>query len=122
HIMAGGNYKISTGHTHSKFGISIEQLADILDVVKRYDLQINGLHIHTGSDITDSDVFPQIARTLFDIAPKFADLQFIDLGSGFKVAYKEGDTVTDIADLGAKLSREFNDFCERYGRRLELHF
>src|SRR3989337_2071461 len=45
HIMAGGNYKISTGHSHSKFGISVFQLPDIHDVVKKYELRVNGLHI-----------------------------------------------------------------------------
>lgn len=122
HIMAGGNYKISTGHTHSKFGISIAQLAEIEQVVNRHRLQVNGLHIHTGSDITESEVFLKMARILFDVASGFPDLKFIDLGSGFKVAYKEGDVVTNIYDLGLKLTAEFNDFCQRYGRKLELHF
>lgn len=122
HIMAGGNYKISTGHTHSKFGISIAQLSDIKQTVKRYHLRVNGLHIHTGSDITESEVFLKMARVLFDVAHDFPDLRFIDMGSGFKVAYKEGDAVTNVYDLGLKLTREFNDFCQKYGRKLELHF
>lgn len=122
HIMAGGNYKISTGHTHSKFGISIAQLSEIKRVVQRYHMRINGLHVHTGSDITDSEVFLKMAQVLFDIAVDFPDLRFIDMGSGFKVAYKEGDATTNIYDLGLKLTREFNAFCQRYGRKLELHF
>lgn len=36
HIMAGGNYKISTGHSNSKFGISIYQLPEIIDIVSKY--------------------------------------------------------------------------------------
>ena len=122
HIMAGGNYKISTGHSNSKFGISIYQLPDIQEVVKKYNLRVNGLHIHTGSDITESEVFLKMADILFGVARDFPDLRFIDFGSGFKVAYKEDDIVTNVYDLGLKLTKVFNEFCQRYGRKLELHF
>lgn len=120
HIMAGGNYKISTGHSSSKFGISIYQLPQIMELVTEYDLTINGLHIHTGSDITESEVFLKMAEILFGIARDFPDLKFIDFGSGFKVAYKEGDLVTNVYDLGLKLSKAFEEFCKYYGRKLEL--
>jgi len=122
HIMAGGNYKISTGHSNSKFGISVFQLPDIHDVVKRHNLRVNGLHIHSGSDITESEVFLKMADILFGVARDFPDLRFIDFGSGFKVAYKEGDIVTNVYDLGLKLTKVFNEFCQSYGRKLELHF
>jgi diaminopimelate decarboxylase len=122
HIMAGGNYKISTGHSNSKFGISVYQLPDIHEVVKKHNIQINGLHIHTGSDITESEVFIKMADILFGVARDFPHLRFIDFGSGFKVAYKEGDIVTNVYDLGLKLTKAFNEFCQQYGRKLELHF
>ncbi|MBT1704367.1 diaminopimelate decarboxylase [Chryseosolibacter indicus] len=122
HIMAGGNYKISTGHSNSKFGISVFQLPEIHEVVKKYRIKINGLHIHTGSDITESEVFLKMADILFGVARDFPHLKFIDFGSGFKVAYKEGDIVTNVYDLGLKLSKSFNEFCQHYGRKLELHF
>lgn len=122
HIMAGGNYKISTGHSNSKFGISIYQLPEIHDVVKRHNMRINGLHIHSGSDITESEVFLKMAEILFGVARDFPDLRFLDFGSGFKVAYKEGDIVTNVYDLGLKLTKSFNEFCQSYGRKLELHF
>ncbi len=120
HIMAGGNYKISTGHSNSKFGISIYQLPQIIELVMKYDIKVNGLHIHTGSDITESEVFLKMAEILFGIAREFPDLEFIDFGSGFKVAYKDGDMVTNVYDLGLKLSKAFEEFCAQYGRKLEL--
>ncbi len=122
HIMAGGNYKISTGHSNSKFGISVYQLPEIHEVVKRHKLRVNGLHVHTGSDITESEVFLKMAEILFGVASDFPDLRFLDFGSGFKVAYKEDDMVTNVYDLGLKLTKAFNEFCQHYGRKLELHF
>lgn len=122
HIMAGGNKKISTGHADSKFGISIYQMAHILKVVSTYNLNVVGLHMHTGSDILDAEVFLRAADILFDAAKNFPALQFIDFGSGFKVAYKEGDITTDIEEVGTKLSAAFNEFCDSYGRKLEMWF
>ncbi|KYG83455.1 diaminopimelate decarboxylase [Roseivirga echinicomitans] len=122
HIMAGGNKKISTGHADSKFGISIYQLQHIIRVVNTYGLNVTGLHMHTGSDILDAEVFLRAAAILFDAAKSFKDLEFIDFGSGFKVGYKEADIVTDIEELGEKLSEAFKEFCKEYGRELEMWF
>jgi diaminopimelate decarboxylase len=119
-IMAGGNIKISTGHSNSKFGISVQQLSEIQRIVAEYNIVVDGLHIHTGSDIKETDAFIKTAQTLFDTAIHFPSLRFIDFGSGFKVAYKEGDAVTDIQELGQQLTGSFKDFCKRYGRALEL--
>lgn len=122
HIMAGGNAKISTGHVDSKFGISIYQLPHILRVVKTNNIHVTGLHMHTGSDILDADVFLKIAEILFGVARDFPDLQFIDFGSGFKVGYKEGDITTNVYDVGVKMGKAFDAFCESYGRKLEMWF
>ncbi len=120
HIMAGGNLKISTGHKHSKFGISIQQLPEILEIVKNYKLIIQSLHIHTGSEIADVDVYLMMADVLFDAAKSFPHLQSFDFGGGFKVKYKEDDKITDIARLGTELSNAFNQYCKKEKRDLEL--
>lgn len=122
HILAGGNAKISVGHIDSKFGISILQLKHVLKIVSAYHLKVIGLHVHTGSDILDAEVFLKGAEILFDAAREFQDLRFLDFGGGFKVAYKAGDIITDILDVGNKVSAAFKNFCAEYGRDLELWF
>ena len=122
HVMAGGNSKISVGHIDSKFGISIHQVPHILRIVENTKMHINGIHMHTGSDILDIDVFLYAAEILLDAAKHFRELKFIDFGSGFKVPYKEGDIQTDIEELGEKLSQRFLEFCKLYGRDLTLAF
>ena len=122
HVMAGGNSKISVGHIDSKFGISIHQIPHILRIVENTKMHINGIHMHTGSDILDIDVFLYAAEILFDAAKHFRELKFVDFGSGFKVPYKEGDIQTDIEELGEKLSQRFLEFCKLYGRDLTLAF
>jgi len=122
HILAGGNSKISTGHIDSKFGISVYQLRHVARVVKSSNIRVNGLHMHTGSDILDAGVFLQGAEILFDSAKDFLDLEFVDFGSGFKVGYKEGDITTDIEELGSAITERFQEFCKEYGKDLELWF
>ena len=122
HITAGGNSKIQVGHIDSKFGISFLQIAHVHKVVKTNNIHVRGLHVHTGSDILDSEVFLRGADIIFDVAQNFPDLEFIDFGSGFKVAYREGDITTDIQDLGQKIQKRFKAFCQEYGRELEIWF
>ncbi len=122
HVMAGGNTNISVGHIDSKFGISIHQIPHLLRIVELTKMNINGIHMHTGSDILDIDVFLYASEILFETAKNFKDLDFIDFGSGFKVPYKEGDIQTNVSELGKKLSKRFNEFCKHYGKPLTLAF
>ncbi len=122
HIMAGGNTNISVGHIDSKFGISIHQTPLLLRIVENTNMTINGIHMHTGSDILDIDVFIQASEILFDVARQFDTLEFIDFGSGFKVPYKENDIETNIEELGKKLTQRFQTFCKNYGKNLTLAF
>ncbi len=122
HVMAGGNRKISVGHIDSKFGISIHQIPHILRIVENTGMRINGVHMHTGSDILDVEVFLHASEILFETAKNFKNLDFIDFGSGFKVPYKTGDIETNIEEFGEKLTKRFNSFCKEYGKELTLGF
>lgn len=122
HVMAGGNSNISVGHIDSKFGISIHQIPHVLRIVENTKMHINGVHMHTGSDILDIEVFLYAAEILFDTALKFKNLEFLDFGSGFKVPYRAGDIETNLEELGEKLTERFHRFCSTYGSELELAF
>ena len=122
HVMAGGNSNISVGHIDSKFGISFHQIPHLMRIVELTGMTVNGIHMHTGSDILDIDVFLYASEILFDTARNFKDLEFIDFGSGFKVPYREGDIQTNVEELGQKLGGRFNAFCREYGKELTLAF
>jgi len=122
HVMAGGNANISVGHIDSKFGISIHQLPHILRIIENTKMHINGIHMHTGSDILDVEVFLYAAEILFETAKNFPELDFIDFGSGFKVPYKKGDIETNVEEFGRKLTKRFLAFEKEYGRPLTLAF
>lgn len=122
HVMGGGNLKISTGHIDSKFGISVYQIPHLLRVIEANNMQIDGLHMHTGSDILDVDIFLKAAHILLDAAKNFKGLSYIDFGSGFKVPYKPDDYATDVAEFGNAITQSFKTFCKEYGKDLTLMF
>lgn len=121
-ILAGGNLKISTGHDKSKFGIPVDQFQKVLDCVEKNNLFIRGLHIHTGSEIKDADIFVKGIEKLFEIIPHFKELEFVDLGGGFKVPYKEDDTETDITLLAHKVKEAFVNHPNPGNKHLQIWF
>lgn len=122
HIMGGGNYKISTGHIDSKFGISVHQIRHIERIIKSTGLNVAGIHMHTGSDIKDVNVFLTGLEVMFEVAEHFPDLKYIDLGSGFKVPYSDEDVATDIEGLGEKVAEAFNRYSKQKGKPLQVWF
>ena len=122
HIMGGGHYKMSTGHIDSKFGISVHQMRHIERIVKSTGIKVRGIHMHTGSDIKDINVFLSGLEVMFGIAEHFPDLEVVDLGSGFKVPYHEDDVRTDVTELGAKVTEAFKKWEGESGKKLEIWF
>lgn len=122
HIMGGGHYKMSTGHIDSKFGISVYQMRHIERIVKTTGLKVKGIHMHTGSDIKDINVFITGLEVMFGIAENFPDIEFVDLGSGFKVPYSDDDVRTDVTALGEKVGEVFNRYAQERGKSLEVWF
>jgi diaminopimelate decarboxylase len=121
-IMAGGNIKISTGHDKSKFGIPVDQIDELLKIIRDNNIFIKNLHIHTGSDIKDVAVFVKGIEVLFDIIPLFKELEVIDLGGGFKVPYKQGDAETDINLLAQEVGKAFANHPNPNGKPLQVWF
>jgi len=122
HVLGGGNNKISTGHIDSKFGISIYQMPHVHRIVETNHMKIEGIHMHTGSDILDMETFLRASEIMFETAKEFTDLDYVDFGSGFKVPYKADDVATDVEALGKDLSKRFKLFCDEYGKELTLIF
>lgn len=122
HIFAGGNYKISTGHIDSKFGISIHQVRHIERIINSTGIRVEGLHMHTGSEIKDVEVFVQGLEIMFELASQFPHLKYLDMGSGFKVPYSDEEIATDVALLGKKVAKALENFEKEQNKSFELWF
>jgi diaminopimelate decarboxylase len=121
-IMAGGNLKISTGHADSKFGIPLEQVDKVVQLQKETGLFIRTLHIHTGSEIKDVEVFARGIEVLLETAAYFPEVEVIDLGGGFKVPYMSGEEGTNIEKLAEKVKEEFIAGEKSSKRHLQVWF
>ena len=119
-INDGGNKKIKVAGKNSKFGLPLEKIKKLHQLVQKHNLKIEGFHIHVGSDLTNLDSFFNSAKVLFDLAKQFDNLKFINFGGGFKVKYKEDDSFIDIYKVGFGLTKVFNEFKKEYKRDLKL--
>ena len=122
HIMAGGNLKISTGHIDSKFGISVSQVEEIKNIVSSTGITIKGLHIHTGSEIKDIDVYVKGLELVLELTKEFPTISVVDLGGGFKVPYKPGENGTDMEALGEAVAAVFERFEKETGKKFQVWF
>ena len=121
-IYAGGNEKISVGHSNSKFGIPEEFIKDLIKMDKGNKIKVTGLHIHTGSDITKNNQFEKGIKKIFSIATKFKNIESIDLGGGIKIPYFLGDTETNLNDYASAVQHEHKKFKNNTGKDLKIIF
>jgi diaminopimelate decarboxylase len=121
-LMAGGNLKISTGHTTSKFGIPLTQLDALKLIQATYKIHIQTLHIHTGSEIKDVSVFMKSAEIFDTLLPHFPSVNILDFGGGFKVPYAPGEQGTNMKHLGEEVNKVMKELSKKFGRNLTAWF
>lgn len=88
---------ITTGTKEDKFGINIVHLDLVINKLKELkNLKLIGLHFHVGSQVTDLNVFTQLAIKVNEIQRWFHDhriiIENLNLGGGLGVDYKDPDT------------------------------
>lgn len=102
----------------SKFGTSYAQVDQILEVAKKYDLKIVGIHEHIGTSVMQVWQLLKAMEVLIEVAPSFPDLEFLNFGGGIGLAYKPDEEDIDIDDFGKQAAEMFEKFCSEYGRDL----
>lgn len=123
-VVDGAHAKIMTGGDLTKFGILMEDVDKVVEIADKYDLAIVGLHEHTGSGLQQTESVYQSMKNIMALATpeRFPKLRFLDFGGGFKVAYEPNEKKVDYVTMGAEITRLFSEFCERFGRELDMFF
>lgn len=119
---SGGTLNISTAHAGSKFGIAISEIDEVIALVGKYQIPVVGLHQHTGSDVKDAGVLVEAMRVLGEVLPAFPQVEYLDIGGGFKVPYYADDVAIDVEQMAAAVGRLHGELSARHGRRLEIWF
>ena len=92
-IDAHTHHKITTGLNENKFGINMEDMNKVVELLPTFDhIHVVGVHFHVGSQITDLTVFQDLCVRLSEIQQFFLDknisLQHINVGGGLGVNYE----------------------------------
>lgn len=121
----GETKKTDTGGPSSKHGIYFDQLDEVKKILKEHDLKLVGIHSHIGSGSKPKDWqkwITTIEKTLKIVINEFGDydIDFVDIGGGLPVAYKEDEESMPLDDWGAKLSESFEKFSNEYGKNIQL--
>ena len=123
-VCDGDNVKTMTGGDLTKFGILLDDVQEVIKIVRENHLKVIGLHEHTGSGLQHTESVFQSMKNLMAIATpeNFPDLRFLDFGGGFKVPYKPDEKRVDYVAMGAEIKKLFLEFCKSYGKELEMYF
>jgi len=110
-VGAGHHEKVRTG-ANAKFGVPIDRAADLAVAAARdFGMDLVGVHAHAGSGISGDDLSAhrELVRRMGDLARELADrgldLEFVDVGGGFGVPYREDEPPLDLAAV-AEATRE----------------
>ncbi len=102
-IGTGHHEKVATGKD-AKFGIPAEEVPALAaELRERFDLV--GIHAHVGSGVLNDDLDDHcraIAR-IGDIARQVGELEFVDIGGGFGVPYRESEEPLDMEVVGDRV-------------------
>lgn len=123
-VLAGEHKKVQTGGDLTKFGLLMQDVPKVKDILKKYNLIAIGLHEHTGSGIKDTEAVYQSMTNLLNLVKMedFPDLEFVDFGGGFKVPYEPNEHRIDYANFGKGIVKIFSEACKRYGKDLIMCF
>ncbi|MFE5934959.1 diaminopimelate decarboxylase [Streptomyces sp. NPDC056470] len=90
-VDADTHAAMMTGHRGSKFGLTGSQAREAADRVRCSPrLRLDGLHVHVGSQLMDTDPFRRAVEALSAL-PGLGSHSVYDLGGGLGVRYTYGD-------------------------------
>lgn len=123
-VKDGDSEKTMTAGDLTKFGILLDDVEKVVEIVKKGKLHVVGLHEHTGSGLQKAESVYQSMKNLMQIATpeNFPELEFLDFGGGFKVPYMPDEKRIDYVAMGKEIVNIFEDFCKSYGKELKMYF
>ena len=121
-VGVGHHEKVITGGKETKFGINSDKTEDIKAILRKYNLTLSGINQHIGSLFMEGSKYIEGVESLLEIAEEFKDLEFIDFGGGFGISYNKQDegleNKLELKEFGKMLGKIFNDFSNKYGKKI----
>lgn len=119
-IGAGHHPHVVTAGPDSKFGLSVDELPEARAIARRCGLRVTGLHQHIGSGVFELDLFLRAMEPLMALLPDFPALEFVDVGGGFGVPYRDDESPIDLDAWGQQVRARIGRAVADLGRPLRL--
>jgi diaminopimelate decarboxylase/aspartate kinase len=100
----GHHEHVRTAGVHSKFGIPLFEVDELVDTARKTGARIVGLHAHTGSGVLNAGAWLETGRQLLKLLERLPDVCYIDVGGGLGVPEKAGQPGLDLEALDAALA------------------
>lgn len=116
-VGAGHHEKVVTAGKKTKFGIAEEDIDQIFEIAKKYNLTIAGINQHIGSLFMDPEPYLKAVSNLLRIARRFENLEFVDFGGGYGIPYHklDGEEEYDMESFKKRLEPILDEFVKEYG-------
>ena len=121
-IGAGHHEKVVTAGKNTKFGVNIDYVLEVKNLLKEFNLKLVGINQHIGSLFMDGSAYLEGVKSLLNIAEQFENLDFVDLGGGFGIPYhkQEGQERLELKNFGQKLNEILTNWTKSYGKEVEF--
>lgn len=118
-LGSGATQKTDVGGVTSSFGIWHEEIAQVKEIVHKYNLRISKIHTHIGSG-SDPEVWKAVSHYSLELAAHFPDCTTLNLGGGYKVGRMPTEKTTDPQIIGTPVHDQFIEFFQKHKRKLTL--
>ncbi len=98
-VGRGHHEHVRTAGAHSKFGVAVAELDELVELVARAGVRVTGLHAHAGSGIFDVANWTETGTLLATLAARFPEVSVVDLGGGIGVPDRAGGGDMDFGAL-----------------------
>src|SRR6185503_10539774 len=99
----GHHEHVRTAGVHSKFGIPMFEIDELVDAVKKAGARVVGLHAHTGSGVLAPEAWLDTGRQLLKLLDVLPDVRYVNVGGGLGVPEKTGQPGLDLRALDKAL-------------------
>jgi diaminopimelate decarboxylase len=106
-IEAETHHAIRTAHAESKFGLAPADAVHAVGEARAAGLDVAGLHVHIGSQLTRADESVLAVERLVDVARRCPDWKprIFNLGGGLGVRHTLDERVPDVTAFAGELVR-----------------
>jgi diaminopimelate decarboxylase/aspartate kinase len=100
----GHHEHVRTAGAHSKFGVPLFEIDELVELARRAGTTIVGLHAHTGSGVLTPAAWLDTGRQLLKLLERLPDVRYVDVGGGLGVPEKTGQAGLDLRALDGALN------------------